>query len=99
MSKNAKNVVEEIIGVVTVGSLFRTYRHTHELTLEELAKKLKITKLQLQKIESGRVRLPLKDLINFSTKLDEPKIVYARVWCEEEVRAVGLDFEDLVKII
>jgi transcriptional regulator with XRE-family HTH domain len=83
MSKNAKNVVEEIIGVVTVGSLFRTYRHTHELTLEKLAKKLKITKLQL----------------SFSSKLDEPKIVYARVWCEEEVRAAGLDFEDLVKII
>lgn len=91
--------VEQIIGPVTVGTLIKSYRLHCELSLDELARKLKIPKPQLQKIESGKTRLPLKQVLLITKKLDEPPNVYAKVWCEEEVRAVGLNFDDLMKII
>lgn len=90
--------IENIIGKVTIGSLIKGYRHSNDLTLDELAKKLKISKAELQKIEAGRKKLSLKEVVSVTKKLDEPKNLYAKVWCEEEVRSVGLDFDDLTKI-
>ncbi len=97
--KNPKKVLEKIIGQVTVGSLLRGYRINNELTLDEMAKKVKMTKPMLQKVESGKHRLTLKELVTITKKLDEPKNIYAKVWCEEEVRANGMEFEDLLKVI
>lgn len=97
--KNPKKVLEKIIGQVTVGSLLRGYRINNELTLDVMAKKVKMTKPMLQKVESGKHRLTLKELVTITKKLDEPKNIYAKVWCEEEVRANGMEFEDLLKVI
>lgn len=99
MLKNSKKIVEKLIGPVTVGSLLKGYRMTHEITLDGMSKKLKVTKPMLQKIESGKHHLTLKEVVSITKKLDEPKHVYARVWCEEQARLVGLDFEDLIKVI
>ncbi len=98
-SKPSPKIVEQLIGPVTVGTLIKSYRRNNEITLDELARKLKITKPQLQKIESGKLRLPLKQVLLITKKLDEPPHVYAKVWCEDEVRAVGLNFDDLMQVI
>lgn len=97
--KDPKVVVEKIIGAVTVGSLLRGYRVNNELTLDQMATKLKMTKPMLQKVEAGKHRLTLKEVISITKKLDEPKNIYARVWCEDEARANGIDFEDLLHVI
>lgn len=95
----SQKIIEKLIGPVTIGSLLKTYRRNNELSLDELSKKLKISKSDLQKIEAGKMHIPLKQVISFIKKLDEPPNVYAKVWCEEEVRRAGLDFEDLIKVI
>lgn len=82
-----------------MGSLFRGFRLTHELTLDELSHKLKITKADLQKIESGSRQLTLKELVSLTKKIDEPSHLYARVWCEEQARKVGLDFSDIMHVV
>lgn len=97
--RDPKKVVENIIGVVTVGSLIKSYRRTHELTLNQMAKILKMAKPKLQKVESDKQRLSLKEVIKLADKLEEPKAIYAKVWCEEEVKRVGLDFDDLSKVV
>lgn len=99
MLKNSKKIVEKLIGPLTVGSLLKGYRMTHELTLDQMCKKLKLTKPLLQRIEAGKHHLTLKEVVAFTKKLDEPKYVYARVWCEEQARLVGLDFDDIIKVI
>lgn len=95
----SKKIVEKIIGPVTVGTLIKSFRRNNELSLDELSKKLKIPKTDLQKIESGKIRIPLKQVIQITKKLDEPPNIYAKVWCEDEVRAAGLDFEDILRVI
>ena len=97
--KNAKKVIEKIIGTVTVGSLLRGHRVNNEMTLDQMAKKLKMSKAMLQRVESGKHRLTLKEVVSITKKLDEPKNIYAKVWCEEEVRVNGLEFDDLLKLI
>lgn len=97
--KNSEQVIEKIIGAVTVGSLLRKYRQNNEISLDKMASKLKMTKPMLQKIENGKHRLTLKEVLSITKKLDEPKNIYARVWCEEEVKANGIDFNDLLKVI
>lgn len=97
--KDPKKVIENLIGAVTVGSLLKGYRLHHELTIEAMAKKIKVTKSELQKIESGKHRLTLKEVVAITKKIDAPKNVYARVWCEEEARAAGLNFDDLLIVI
>jgi transcriptional regulator with XRE-family HTH domain len=97
--KKPELLVDKIIGPVTVGSLLRSYRLNNELTQEHLAKKLKMTKPMLQRIESGKHRLTLKEVLSITKKLDEPKTIYAKVWCEEEVRLNGLDLDDLMRVI
>jgi hypothetical protein len=97
--KAPKKVVEAIYGQVTVGSLLRGYRHNNEVGLDDLAKTLKLPKADLQKIEAGKKRLTLKEVVAINRKLDEPVALYARVWCEEEVRAAGLEFDDVVNVI
>ena len=92
-------MIEKLIGPVTIGHLLKTYRRNNELGLDELAKKLRISKTDLQKIESGKLHPPLKEVISFTKKLDEPPNIYAKVWCEEEVRRAGLNFDDLLKVI
>lgn len=92
-------MIEKLIGPVTIGSLLKTYRRNNELSLDELSKKLRITKTDLQKIESGKLHPPLKQVLSFTKKLDEPPNIYAKVWCEDEVRRAGLNFNDLMKVI
>lgn len=99
MLRNSKKLVEKLIGPVTIGSLLKGYRVTHELTLDQMCIKIKVTKPLLQRIEAGRHHLTLKEVVTITKKLDEPKHVYARVWCEEQARLVGLDFDDIIKVI
>lgn len=97
--KNARHLVEQLIGPVTIGSLIKVFRSTHELTLNDLSKKLKLSKEELQKIESSSTQLSLKEVIMIAKKLDEAKHVYARVWCEEQLSRVGMDFDDIMRVI
>lgn len=92
-------IVEQIVGPVTIGTLLKSYRRNNELTLDELSRKLRITKTDLQKIESGKIHPSLKQVLSFTKKLDEPPNIYAKVWCEDEVRRAGLDFNDLMRVI
>lgn len=78
--------------------MIRGHRHSNEISIDQLAKILKLTKAELQKIESGKVRLPLKEVVSIAKKIDGPKNVFAKVWCEEELKAQGLSFDDLTRI-
>lgn len=94
-----KNHLENVIGPITVGTLLRGYRKTHELSLDDMSHKLNLNKVDLQKIESSRHQLTLKEVVEITKKLDEPSHLYARVWCEEQAQKVGLDFNDIMNVV
>jgi transcriptional regulator with XRE-family HTH domain len=95
MTRNS--VFEKLVGPMTIGMLLKAYQVTNDLTPEQFAKKLKLTKAELLKLESGKERLTLKDTIKIAKKLEEYKDFYALVWFQEEARSAGLDFHKYLR--
>lgn len=95
MTRN--NVFEKLVGPMTIGMLLKAHQVTHDLTGEQLAKKLKLTKGELLKLESGKERLALKDTLKIAKKLEEFEDFWALIWFQEEARNAGLDFHKYLK--
>jgi len=67
MDENIKDINNKILG-----SKIREYRKKNKLSLEELAKKIGITKLSVQKYEVGDRTIPFNILVNFFKELEIP---------------------------
>ena len=64
MDENIKDINNKILG-----GKIREYRKKNKLSLEELAKKIGITKLSVQKYEVGDRTIPFNILVNFFKEL------------------------------
>lgn len=91
-------IVEKIIGPTTIGIMVASYRRCNDVSVEGLAKKLKVTKSYITSIESGKKRLSLSETIKLADKLGEVKELYIHVWFEEEAREAGIEVDVQVKI-
>ena len=69
MDENIKDINNKILG-----SKIREYRKKNKLSLEELAKKIGITKLSVQKYEVGDRTIPFNILVNFFKKEKKSEI-------------------------
>ena len=67
MDENIKDINNKILG-----GKIREYRKKNKLSLEELAKKIGITKLSVQKYEVGDRTIPFNILVNFFKELEIP---------------------------
>ncbi len=95
--KEAEKVMRKILGPITVASMFRAYKTSNDMTLEEMAEILGTTKGFISNVLTGKKKLSLKKTLEIAKKLGEFKEVYASVWFEEEAREAGLDFNKVIK--
>lgn len=95
---SAKKILEKKIGPLTVGRLIRAYRTMHDMTAEELALKLSVTRSFISNIESGRKHLSLEKTLQIAQHLKEHKEFYALIWFEEEARKSGINFDKIIKL-
>jgi transcriptional regulator with XRE-family HTH domain len=93
---NAKKFLEQLVGPMSVGKLLRSYRTSHDMTLQDLADKLNVTRGFVSNIEMERKSLSLDKTIAIAKKLKESIDLYASVWFEEQARKVGLDFKKII---
>jgi transcriptional regulator with XRE-family HTH domain len=96
---SANKFLNKLIGPPTVGKLIRAYRTLNEISIQELALSLGVTKGYVSNIETGKKEISLDKALNICDALGEVKEVYARVWFEEQARNAGLDFKKVVKQI
>lgn len=93
---SAKKFLERIAGPMTVGKLIRAYRTTHDLSLQDLAGKLNVTRGFISNIETGKKAISLEKTLEIAKRLKESTNVYARVWFEMQAREAGLDFKKII---
>lgn len=67
MEENKKDINNKILG-----EIIRNYRKRKDLSLENLAKQMNITKLSIQKYEVGKRTIPFNTLIDFFEILEIP---------------------------
>jgi transcriptional regulator with XRE-family HTH domain len=96
---SANKFLNKLIGLPTVGKLIRAYRTHNEISIQELALRLGVTKGYISNIETGKKEISLDKALNICEALGEVKEIYARVWFEEQARNAGLDFKKVVKQI
>ncbi len=94
---SAKKFLETLIGPPTVGKLIRSYRTQNELSTQELATLLGVTKGYISNIETGKKDISLDKALHICEVLGEVRELYAHVWFEEQARNAGLDFKKVIK--
>lgn len=94
---SAKKFLSTLIGPPTVGKLIRAYRTMNEMTVQELALTLGVTKGYISNIETGKKDISLDKALQICNALGEVPEVYAHVWFEEQARNAGLDFKKIIK--
>ncbi len=93
----AKKFLEKMIGPMTVGKLIRAYRTQNDLSAQELADKLGVTKGFISNVETGKKDISLGKALELAEDLGESKDLYAGVWFESQARSAGLDFKKVIK--
>lgn len=91
------NVLEKLIGPMSIGMLLRAHRLAHGLSFEQLEKKLKLPHGSLPKLEVGKIKLSLKETIKVAKKLEEFEDYWAMIWFQEEATNSGLDYHKYLK--
>jgi transcriptional regulator with XRE-family HTH domain len=94
---SASKFLNKLIGPPSVGKLIRAYRTQNDISIQELALRLGVTKGYISNIETGKKEISLDKALSLCESLGEVKEVYARVWFEEQARNAGLDFKKVVK--
>lgn len=89
MGKDALQLVEELIGPMTVGRLIRVARRQWEMDQKALARKLGVTVGYISNIETGKKHLSLDAVLKICRKLEQNERVWMTVYFEEETRKAG----------
>ena len=63
--------LEKIAGPLTVAMLFRAYRKSNDMTLEDMASLLDVSKGFVSNIENNRKKLSLEKTLEFAAKMKE----------------------------
>jgi transcriptional regulator with XRE-family HTH domain len=95
--RSARKFLNTLVGPITVGKLIRAYRTTNEISIQELAVILSVTKGYISNIETGKKEISLDKALHICEALGEVREVYAGVWFEEQARNAGLDFKKVIK--
>lgn len=90
--------LEKIAGPLTVAMLFRAYRKSNDMTLQDMADLLDVSKGFVSNIEHNRKKLSLEKTLEFAAKMKESKEFYAMVWFEDQARESGLNFTKIAKM-
>lgn len=94
---SAKKFLSTLIGPSTVGKLIRSHRTSNDISTQELAAILGVTKGYVSNIETGKKEISLEKALHICEALGEVREVYAHVWFEEQARNAGLDFKKVIK--
>jgi antitoxin HigA-1 len=98
MKTEATKFIESLIGPMTVARMIRAYRTTNDMTQAQLAKKLKVTVSYISDLENDRKDISLKQAKEIATKLGDPPALYVRIWLEQKIREVGLEFDEIMNV-
>lgn len=93
----AVEFMRKTMGHLTVGRLIRAYRTSNDLSQDQLARKLKVTKGFLSNVETGKKKISLNKSLEIARKLKDHEDLYAQIWFEEEAREAELDVEITVR--
>ena len=94
---SANKFLSRLVGPPTVGKLIRAYRTLNNISAQELALSLAVTKVYISNIETGKKEISLEKALSFCDALGEVREVYAGVWFEEQARNAGIDFRKVIK--
>ena len=91
--RDARIVLEELLGPVSFGDLIKSLRLAEELTQVEMAKKLKVSKQELCDIEKGRKFISVERAVYFAKKLKHSDKLFAKYVIEDQLRKSGLNLK------
>ncbi len=91
------NIFEKMIGPLTVGKLLKAYRTANALTTAEVEQRLSLSKGTILKLESGKIKLSLKETVKMARKLEEADDLYALAWLKAEALDAGVDPERIFR--
>jgi transcriptional regulator with XRE-family HTH domain len=74
----------------TFGGLLRSVRETSDLTQDEMAAKLGVSKRKVSNVERGRDRVSIKQAAEWSKLLGYPPEFLARLAAQEQIDATGV---------
>ena len=92
MEENNKELNNKILG-----EIIRNYRKRKELSLENLAKQMDITKLSIQKYEVGKRTIPFNTLLDFFRILEIPLNELEKFFKKEEKSEIREILSNLFK--
>lgn len=96
-TRSASEILEKLLGPPTFGGYLRSMRTMLDLTQEEMAKKLNMSKGGICDIEKGRqfVSIELAAKIARKCKMSEEMAIYFVI--NDSVRRAGLKYEVTIK--
>ena len=96
-TRSAKEILEKKIGPMSFGRFLRVARNMNDLTQEEMAKKLNMSKGGICDIEKGRqfVSIELAAKIAKKCKMSEEMAVFYVI--NDSIRRAGLNYEITIK--
>lgn len=90
--QKASAYLEKKYGPLYFGDLLKAHRLGEELTQEELASKLKITKQKVSDYENRR-RLPSIETVNaWAKKLKEPQDIWIKAYVQQQLDESNLNY-------
>ncbi|MGZ3796814.1 MAG: helix-turn-helix transcriptional regulator [Pseudobdellovibrionaceae bacterium] len=80
-------------GSLTLGNALQTHRLAEELTQEQMAKKLGISKVHLSQIEKGHKFLSPERAQEFAKKLGYSQKLFVSLSLQDQLRRAGLPYK------
>jgi antitoxin HigA-1 len=77
-------------GPLTFGSLVRSVRETEELTQEDMAAKLGVSKSHVSDVENGRKKVSIERAARWAEALGYPPAQFVQLVAQEELDAIGV---------
>lgn len=80
-------------GPLTFGGMVRSIRETDELTQEEVAIKVGVSKQHVSDIENGRRKVSIERAARWAQALGYPPAYFVRMVAQDEIDAVGVNLK------
>lgn len=95
--KKASELLEDQFGPLYFSDLLKVHRLGEEMTQEQLAQKLGISKQKVCDYEKGR-RLPsIETIVNWAKKLGQPHEVWVKAYLQQQLDGANLKLKVEVK--
>ena len=77
-------------GPLTFGEMVRSIRETDELTQDDVAKRVGVSKHHVSDVENGRRKVSIERAARWAKALGSPPAYFVRMVAQEEIDAVGV---------